>query len=76
MAGSALTIVVGGTALGLVAGYALSRILQSRLFGVGVLDITSYGGAAALLALVAVLACLAPARAALRADPVATLRQE
>ena len=74
--GSAVTIVAAGTALGMLGAYGLSRLLESRLFGVETFDLTSYAGAAALLAMVAALACLAPARAALRSDPVATLRQE
>ena len=74
--GSAFAIVSGGTALGLVGAYGLSRVLESRLFGVQAVDAASYTGAAVLLAVVALLACWAPARAALRVDPVATLRQE
>ena len=73
---SAVTIVTVGTALGLLGAYALSRVLESRLFGVEAVDATSYIGAAALLALMAVLACLVPARAAMCVDPVAALRQE
>lgn len=73
---TAVTIVVGGAALGLPAAYALSRVLENRLFGVEAFDIASYGGAALLLSLVALSACAAPARSALAADPVATLREE
>ena len=74
--GSAVTIVAAGTALGMLGAYGLSRLLESRLFGVETFDLTSYAGAAALLAGVAALACLAPARAAVGVDPVDTLRQE
>jgi len=74
--GSAVTIVAVGTALGMLGAYGLSRLLESRLFGVETFDLTSYIGAAALLAVVAALACMAPARAAVGVDPVDTLRQE
>jgi ABC-type lipoprotein release transport system permease subunit len=56
--------------------YPLSRALRSRLYGVESLDSASYLTAAGALGLVALLACLAPAREALRADPVGVLREE
>ena len=74
--GSASAIVTVGTGLGLVGAYGLSQVLASRLFGVPALDAASYAGAALLLGTVALLACWAPARAAVRVDPVATLRQD
>ncbi len=73
--GHATAIVVTGTMLGLAGAYVLSRTLQSRLFGVGLLDPASYLTGAALLGLVAAVACLLPARRAVSVDPVATLRE-
>jgi predicted lysophospholipase L1 biosynthesis ABC-type transport system permease subunit len=73
---SAATMVVLGTALGLAGAYGISTLIESRLFGVEAVDPGSYLGAAGLLAAVAFLACWIPARAAVRVDPVATLRQE
>jgi putative ABC transport system permease protein len=73
---SAAAIVLGGVAAGLLMAYPLSSALRSRLYGVEHLDPVSYGTAALALGLVAFLACLAPAREALRADPVAVLREE
>ena len=73
--GHATAIVVTGTMLGLAGAYVLSRTLQSRLFGVGLLDPASYLTGAALLGLVAAVACLLPARRAVSEDPVATLRE-
>jgi len=73
---SASGMVALGSVLGGLVAYALSRVLESRLFEVGALDPLSYLSAAVALAAVAVATCLAPARAALRVDPVATLRQE
>jgi predicted permease len=74
--GSAAVIVGSGAAAGVLVAYPLSRVLRSQLFGVGELDLASYAGAAGLVVLAAFVACLTPARAALRADPVATLREE
>ena len=73
---SALKIVVGGTMVGLVASYWLATALENRLFGLDLIDLTSYAGAAALLGVVAILACVVPARAAVTVDPVTTLRQD
>jgi putative ABC transport system permease protein len=73
---SAAVIVLGGVTAGLVVAYPLSSALRSRLYGIEHLDPVSYGTAALALGLVALLACLAPAREALRADPVAVLRDE
>ena len=46
------------------------RLIESQLFGVGVIDPASYGSTVLLFGVVAVLACLTPARAATRVDPV------
>jgi ABC-type lipoprotein release transport system permease subunit len=59
-----------------VGAYGLSRLVENRLFGVGAVDLPSYLGAAGLIAAVAVLACVAPARAAVLTDAVETLRRE
>jgi putative ABC transport system permease protein len=72
----AVGIVVLGTAFGLLGAWGLSALLQSRLFGVGRLDPLSYGAAVLLFAAVAALACWTPARAAMRVDPVETLKSE
>ena len=61
---------------GLGGAYLLSRTLQNRLFGVGLLDPASYLGAAAFLGFVAAAACTLPARRAVHLDPVQTLREE
>jgi predicted permease len=73
---SAALIVVFGISAGLIAAAALSRVVESRLFGVEALDPGSYLGAAGILAIVALLACWVPARSAMTTNPVATLRRE
>ena len=72
----ALGIVGLGTATGLAAAYGLSRLLESRLFGVAPADPASYAGSALLFAAVAAAACWTPTRSAMRVDPVVTLRSE
>lgn len=73
---SAAKIVLAGVGAGLLVAYPLSRALQSRLFGVDPLDAVSYLAAVGSLVLVALLACVTPAKEALQADPVAVIRQE
>jgi predicted permease len=73
---SATLLIVGGTALGLAGAFALSRLLESRLFGVEAVDPLSYVAAATGLALIAFAASWLPARAATRDDAAATLKSE
>ncbi len=69
-------LVGAGVGLGLGVAYALSRYLQSLLFGVQPHDWRTYAGSAALLSLVALLASMIPARRGAVVDPVITLRYE
>jgi ABC-type antimicrobial peptide transport system permease subunit len=74
--GQAGWLVAVGTLLGLGAAIALSRILESRLFGVSPLDTGTYMAAVALFSGTALIACLAPVRAATRVDPMVALRSD
>jgi ABC-type lipoprotein release transport system permease subunit len=65
-----------GSALGLGGALALSRILESMLFGVGVRDPGVFTSVPLILLAVASAAMLIPARRAARTDPVRTLAQE
>ena len=72
--GLLLTIV--GVVLGLVAAFALTRLLSGLLFGVGAVDITTFTTISVLLVIVSLLACYLPARRAMRIDPLQALRYE
>jgi predicted permease len=63
-----------GIVLGLVGSVALTRYLQSLLFGVGAHDLPVYAGVTALLFAVAMAACYLPAQRATRVDPTVALR--
>ena len=65
-----------GIGLGLAAAAALSRVLQTLLFGLTSLDGQTYAAAALMLGVVGVIACWLPARRAAATDPMRTLRAE
>jgi putative ABC transport system permease protein len=69
-------LVALGLALGLLGASAATRALRSMLFGVGPIDLLTFGAITLLLATVALLACYLPARKATKVDPLTALRHE
>jgi putative ABC transport system permease protein len=65
-----------GTALGLPASFALTRLIKSLLFGVGSADPLAFSAAVLMLAMAALLACYIPARRAAKVDPMVALRHD
>jgi predicted permease len=71
-----MRVVLLGVAIGLVAAYAVTRVLSGFLFGVGAHDPAAFVAVPVLLATVAFISVWLPARTACRVDPVVALRAE
>jgi ABC-type antimicrobial peptide transport system permease subunit len=71
-----LVLALAGITLGSAGAYAMTRVLQSLLYGVGARDPMTFVAVPALLGVVAVLASWLPARRAARVDPLAAMRAE
>jgi ABC-type antimicrobial peptide transport system permease subunit len=67
---------LAGIAAGAVAAAWVARYVRGQLYAVSPLDASVYLTVAALLAVVAMAACLIPARRAMTIDPIVALRQD
>jgi predicted permease len=69
-------LVAVGIPLGLLASYALTRLLGSQISGVSTTDPWTFTAVAVLVVIVGLAACLLPARRAASVDPLIALRYE
>lgn len=71
---SGATLALFGCGIGIVCSLAVSRFVQSFLFGVTAVDPWIYTASVAMMLLIAVLASVLPATRAASADPITALR--
>jgi putative ABC transport system permease protein len=74
--GDGLRLVGAGLAVGLAAAAATSRVITSLLYGMSPLDPVTYLGISGVVVVIALIATYAPARRAMRIDPMEALRAE
>ena len=65
-----------GVGIGAGTGFGLTEVMRALLFGVSPHDPLTFIGVAAMLILIALLACYVPARRAILVDPTVALRYE
>ena len=71
-----MKVVAAGIVVGVVAAFALTRLMSNLLFGVTASDAVTFASVTIALLTVALVACFVPARRAVGVEPSAVLRND
>ena len=71
-----LALTAFGLVIGCAAAFALMRLIQGLLFGIGATDAFTFLVTSGIFVIVALIACYIPARRAVHVDPMVALRHE
>jgi len=74
--GQGMLVVTSGIGVGLLTALVLTRFMSSLLFSVGAVNVFTFGVVCILLLALALVACVIPARRAMRLEPAVVLRNE
>lgn len=74
--GEGMAVALTGIIIGLIGSFVLTRLMAQLLYGVAAADPLTFALTALLIAAVTLLACIIPARRAMRVDPMVALRYE
>jgi ABC-type antimicrobial peptide transport system permease subunit len=72
----ALRLLAGGVVLGVIGAWLAGRGMQAVLFHVPALNFTTLAGAAGIMVIVALVACLLPSQRAARISPMESLADQ
>ena len=71
-----MRVVSAGIAIGLLSALALTRLVSNLLFGVKPIDPLTFVGVGSILVIVALAACVVPAKRAIAVEPAMVLRND
>jgi putative ABC transport system permease protein len=74
--GQGAKLAVAGVLVGLIGAFALTRLMQSLLFGVSPRDFGTFSFVPAIVLALILVGCYIPARRATKLDPLVALREE